>query len=243
GQPAREPGQLGGVHHADSDGVAVPEPVVLGLLDGVRERVPVVEDLPQAALLQVGRHDVRLDLDGAFDQRAGVGAVRGRGAPPAGGWKAPTRFLPSGMLMPVLPPTAASTMPSSVVGTSTARTPRSHDAAANPARSVAAPPPTPTTTSVRVIPARANADQSPARTPTSFAASPSGTGSAWTAYPADSRAPHTGRAISGSPSAWTTATVLARSPTMAGSSPMTPVPITTSYGSAPPTCTLDCVTP
>ena len=42
---------------------------------------------------------------------------------PAGGWKAPTRFLPSAVLMPVLPPTAASTMPSSVVGTWTTRTP------------------------------------------------------------------------------------------------------------------------
>ena len=55
--------------------------------------------------------------------------------------------------MPVLPPTAASTMPSSVVGTWTTRTPRSQVAATKPARSVIAPPPTPTTASVRVKPA------------------------------------------------------------------------------------------
>ena len=69
---------------------------------------------------------------------------------PAGGWNAPTRFLPSAVLMPVLPPTAASTMPSSVVGICTTRTPRSQVAAAKPARSVVAPPPRPTTASVRV---------------------------------------------------------------------------------------------
>jgi hypothetical protein len=71
---------------------------------------------------------------------------------PAGGWNAPTRFLPSAMFTAVLPPTAASTMPSSVVGTCTSRTPRSQVAATNPARSVTAPPPTPTTTSERVKP-------------------------------------------------------------------------------------------
>ena len=72
---------------------------------------------------------------------------------PTGGWKAPTRFLPAAVLMPVLPPTAASTMPSSEVATGTQRTPRSQQAATNPARSVTAPPPTPTTASVRVNPA------------------------------------------------------------------------------------------
>ncbi len=60
--------------------------------------------------------------------------------------------MPSAVLMPVLPPTAASTMPSTVVGTAIQRTPRSQVAATNPARSVVAPPPTPTTTSVRVKP-------------------------------------------------------------------------------------------
>ena len=51
---------------------------------------------------------------------------------PAGGWNEPTRFLPSVVLMPVLPPTAASTMPSSVVGTCTTLDPaqpgRGHEA-------------------------------------------------------------------------------------------------------------------
>ncbi len=67
-----------------------------------------------------------------------------------GGQNAPTRFLPSAVLMPVLPPTAASTMPSTVVGTCTTATPRSQVAATKPARSVTAPPPKPTTASVRV---------------------------------------------------------------------------------------------
>ncbi len=42
----------------------------------------------------------------------------------AGCQNAPTRFLPSGRLTPVLPPMAASTMPRSVVGTWTTATPR-----------------------------------------------------------------------------------------------------------------------
>ena len=67
-----------------------------------------------------------------------------------GAQNAPTRFLPSAVFTPVLPPTAASTMPSTVVGTCTTATPRSHVAATKPARSVTAPPPKPTTASVRV---------------------------------------------------------------------------------------------
>ena len=42
-------------------------------------------------------------------------AVRSQSTP-AGGWKAPTRFLPAAVSIAVLPPTAASTMPSRVVG-------------------------------------------------------------------------------------------------------------------------------
>src|SRR5262249_120792 len=42
----------------------------------------------------------------------------------AGQWKAPTRFLPSGMSIPVLPPIPASTWPTSVVGTAAHGTPR-----------------------------------------------------------------------------------------------------------------------
>ncbi len=66
---------------------------------------------------------------------------------PDGCQNAPTRFLPSGRLTPVLPPIAASTMPSSVVDTCTTGVPRCHEAAAKPATSVTIPPPTPTTTS------------------------------------------------------------------------------------------------
>ena len=77
--------------------------------------------------------------------------------------------------MPVLPPTAASTMPSSVVGTCTTRTPRSQVAATKPARSVVAPPPSPTTASVRVKPAAPSASQQSPATASVLAASPSGT--------------------------------------------------------------------
>ena len=78
--------------------------------------------------------------------------------------------------MPVLPPTAASTMPSSVVGTCTTRTPRSQVAATKPPRSVVAPPPTVTTASDRVNPARPSASQHCVATSAVLAASPSGTG-------------------------------------------------------------------
>ncbi len=71
---------------------------------------------------------------------------------PAGSWKAPTRFLPSWVFIPVLPPTAASTIASSVVGRCTTLTPRSHVAATNPPMSVVDPPPTVTTASLRVNP-------------------------------------------------------------------------------------------
>ena len=81
-EPAGQAGQLGGVDHADGDGVAVPEPVALDLLDRVGERVAVVEDLPQAALAQVGRHDAGLDRIGALDQLAGVRAVGAARRPP-----------------------------------------------------------------------------------------------------------------------------------------------------------------
>ena len=107
---------------------------------------------------------------------AGSVASRSRSAStPAGGWNAPTRFFPAGMLIAVLPPTAASQMPSSVVGTSTCRIPRSQLAATNPARSVTAPPPTATSASVRLTFCSASQDHSPIATAASLAASPSGT--------------------------------------------------------------------
>ena len=96
-----------------------------------------------------------------------------------------------------------------MVGTSTTRTPRSHVAATNPARSVTAPPPTPTIASVRPTPAAASWDHSPAATLISLAASPSGTGSGCTAYPAWASAWQTGAATPGKAAEWMTTTFLA----------------------------------
>ncbi len=58
-----------------------------------------------------------------------------------GWWKAPSRFLPRPVLIPVLPPTPESTCASSVVGNCTNGSPRNAVAAANPARSPTTPPP------------------------------------------------------------------------------------------------------
>ena len=66
-----------------------------------------------------------------------------------GSWKAPTRFLPAAVLIPVLPPTAASTIANKVVGTWMTLMPRIQVAATKPAISVTAPPPRPTIASVR----------------------------------------------------------------------------------------------
>ena len=88
------------------------------------------------------------------------------------------------MLTPVLPPTAASTMPSTEVGTCTTRTPRSQHAATKPARSVTAPPPTPTIASVRVNPAAASSSQHRAATSIDLPASASGTSMATPISPA-----------------------------------------------------------
>ena len=48
--------------------------------------------------------------------RGSVSRVSRSTSTPAGSWNEPTRFLPAAVLMPVLPPTAASTIASSVVG-------------------------------------------------------------------------------------------------------------------------------
>ena len=76
-----------------------------------------------------------------------------------GSWKLPTRFLPAAVLIPVFPPTAASTMASRVVGTCTIGTPRSQVAATKPAKSVVLPPPTATIASERVKPFSPSTDQ------------------------------------------------------------------------------------
>ena len=124
--------------------------------------------------------------------RGRVRSVARSQSTPAGGWNAPTRFLPSAVSMAVLPPTAASTIPSSVVGTWTTAIPRSQVAATKPARSVVAPPPTATTASLRVKPRRPSRDHRSAATSAVLAASPSGTGARTTSKPAASRSCSTG---------------------------------------------------
>ena len=106
--------------------------------------------------------------------RGRVASVARSQSTPVGSWKEPTRFLPAPVLMPVLPPTAASTMASRVVGTCTTLTPRSQVAATNPPRSVVAPPPKVTTASERVKPASPSTSQHAAATAAVLAVSPSG---------------------------------------------------------------------
>lgn len=79
-QPAGESPQRAGEHQADRHGVPVPPAVLLHPLDGVRERVPVVEDLAHPGLAQVAGDHVGLHPDRPFDQlaRHGPGRVGGR---------------------------------------------------------------------------------------------------------------------------------------------------------------------
>ncbi|CAB4793804.1 unannotated protein [freshwater metagenome] len=77
--------------------------------------------------------------------------------------------------MPVLPPTAASTIPARVVGTAIQSIPRNHVLAAKPAISVVAPPPTAITKSERVNPARANEFHKDSKVVKDLPSSPSGT--------------------------------------------------------------------
>ncbi len=177
---ARAVRDLGDVDHADRDGLAVADAVALESLDGVTERVSVVERLTAdlvsvavsrrspataraltamplvissatigdvASVTASGAASIRSRIVGIGDEPAlhdlGEAAAQLGGgqacvrtsrshSTPAGSWNAPTRFLPSAVLMPVLPPTAASTMPSTVVGTLTNRTPRNQLAATKP---------------------------------------------------------------------------------------------------------------
>ncbi|SKU03972.1 Uncharacterised protein [Mycobacteroides abscessus subsp. abscessus] len=100
------------------------------------------------------------------------------------------------MLIPVFPPTAASTMASSVVGTCTTLIPRSHVAAANPAVSVAAPPPRLTTASLRPIPMRPNTSQMKPRTAKSLPASASGISTRCASMPLSARVLRISSAVS-----------------------------------------------
>jgi hypothetical protein len=194
-------GEFGGEDQTDRDRLAMGDVVIGGRLECVGQRVAVVEQCPAAAFAFVRRDDVGLDLDTArrcdrssgiddrsspvrkwyFDispsphrvSRSGSVASASRSQmTPEGCQNAPTRFLPSGRLTPVLPPIAASTMPSNVVETCTTGVPRCHTDAAKPATSVTMPPPTPTTTSWLVRPWRANPRQSVSTVASDFAASP-----------------------------------------------------------------------
>ncbi|MPN15887.1 hypothetical protein SDC9_163223 [bioreactor metagenome] len=68
------------------------------------------------------------------------------------GWKAPTRFFPSGRFAPVFPPMALSAWARRVVGHWMSRMPRIQVAAAKPAASPVTPPPRARIVSVRSIP-------------------------------------------------------------------------------------------
>ena len=281
-EPPSQPGQLGGVDQPDADRVTVPPAELLDLLDGVAERVPVVEDLTAAALAQVRAHDVGLDPHRALDQlaqrrsgrvecggRIGLDEVedgrvaqearpsrprparsrgpRGAALPgssrsqstPAGGWNAPTRFLPSPVFTAGL---AADRGVDHAEQRWSARARRGRRAARSPprspARSVTAPPPSDTTTSERVnacLPeqrpelgrdldrlrrltvghgARARPSTSPSRRAVS------------------TRGRQVGHATCGVHQQHLRGRVLRR---RAGSSSSTPAPTTTSYGDSPPT--------
>ena len=61
---------------ADGHRIAMAPGVVVRALDGVRERVSVVEDFAQATLSQIGRHDAGLDGDSAGGDLSELRAVR-----------------------------------------------------------------------------------------------------------------------------------------------------------------------
>ena len=130
---------------AERDRLAVRQVEVGGRLERVRERVAEVQPLPRA----VGRVDragrappcTRPRLERRASRPASSSVLM-RSASPcrrsrsgsvsssdssittrAGQWNAPTRFLPCGVSIAVLPPMPASTWPTSVVGTATHGTP------------------------------------------------------------------------------------------------------------------------
>ena len=84
-------------------------------------------------------------------------------------------FLPPGRSTPVLPPIAASTWASRVVGIWTNSTPRRKQPAANPARSPTLPPPKARTRLSRLPPAASISFQSRSADSIVFAPSPSST--------------------------------------------------------------------
>ena len=107
--------------------------------------------------------------------------------------------------MPVLPPTAASTIANNVVGTCSTLIPRSQVAATNPAKSVVAPPPIEIIRSFRVNPASPSAAQQYSKTCDVFAFSASGT-----SIPTDVTSGRLARSVPATcliAAGWTTATL------------------------------------
>ena len=88
-----------------------------------------------------------------------------------------------------------------------ARTPRSQVAATKPARSVVAPPPTPTTASERVKPIRPSTDQQNAATSAVLASSASGISMACAAKPPAARSSRIASPVARRARGWITATV------------------------------------
>ena len=190
---------------AERDGAAVRERVVRRRLERVRERVAEVQLRALAAVVRVAQAEGGLERrraahllaerqlpDRLAGEQAGLddlgtpvrGLLRREASPawrdrspsaPANG-RQPTRFFPSGRSIAVLPPIAASTWPTSVVGTATQSIPRKYVAAAKPATSVVHPPPSATS-----VPERSSrsACQSASSDSTVFACSPGA--SSWTA--------------------------------------------------------------
>ncbi len=131
---------------------------------------------PRPALLRAGPSSRPRPGRSAAPRPASVSSVAGSSTTPAGQWNAPTTFLAPGRSIAVLPPMAASTWPTRVVGTATQAMPRMYVAAARPARSVVHPPPRATTVPSRPIPIERHSRSSVA---VDLAASPGGT--SWTA--------------------------------------------------------------
>ena len=169
-------------------------------LERVRERVAEVEDRPLALLVRIAQADGRLEggaaahelvvrklperlareqprlhdlghalealrLGQRLEQRGIDRRVR------AGQWKAPTRFLPCGRSIAVLPPIAASTWATRLVGTGVQAMPRRYVAAAKPAASVVQPPPSATIVPLR---SRRRSCQRRSSAASVFASSPGG---------------------------------------------------------------------
>ncbi len=198
-RPAREAKRR---EQSERDRVAVAERVAGSGLERMRKRVPEVEDRPPSlALVRIGEDDGGLERGagaGSSAPREAPRAPRRRGAPssrprpsrrgaprpaawrgsedrcgpPTGSGTHRRGSFPAAVLIPVLPPIAASTIPTRVVGTATHRTPRRCVAAVKPATSVVEPPPKPT-----IQPSRPSSSSFQSRSTTAgvFACSPAGT--------------------------------------------------------------------